>query len=656
MPPDPPAAPSADVPDELARHPDYEVVRELGRGGMGVVYLVRNKLMHRTEVLKVVGRAVLDRPGAADRFLREVRSAGRLSHPNIVTAYAALRLGEQIALAMEYVDGENLSDVVRDRGRLAVPLASFCGRQAALGLQHAHEHGTIHRDIKPANLILGKQNGRPVVKILDFGLAKAVSEKYADTALTQTGQVLGTPAFMAPEQITGAQATDIRADVYSLGCTLYFLLAGEPPFRGGMHSLLYAHAHQDAVPLDQVRPDVPAGLAAVVARMMAKDPADRYQTPAEVAKALAPFVKPGSAPPAGPSPPSIVPAAETTPASATVLSTRLPASPPPPASTYPVAIPVPVPATPAPSSSRSVFAEIDDDPPARARPRRQSSVLPLALGLAGGAAVVVLAVVALFALGVLDLRRSAEPSAEPTNRGDQAAPKTTLPTQRKVEDTKPKTPPATDGRVFNGTDLTGWTAEVARTDGWYAPTALQKVWTVEAGAIVARAPGDGSDHYLVFHREYADFSLKLDVLLEAGANAGMVVRGADGELLPVNPGGMASVPGHPVVKLYDTDTFKTYPSGTTHWLKDAATFVQPDLAMTTGSGTWLAVEVDVRGRTCTVRLGSVTVATVTADPAARGVFGQMTPGLARPKGKFGLQVLSGTVRFRDIQLQERPAE
>jgi serine/threonine protein kinase len=285
--------PADTLPPGLAGHRDYEVVRELGRGGMGVVYLARNKLMGRLEVLKVIGGHLIERPGARERFMREVRSAAKLQHKNIVTAYSAMRLDESMALAMEYVDGDDLAKVVKSGGPMVVINACYVVYQAAQGLQHAHERGMVHRDIKPANLILSR-DGKKVVKVLDFGLAKVTSETHADTGLTREGQMLGTPDYIAPEQIRNALAADVRADIYSLGCTFYYLLAGAPPFRGdNLWDLYQAHFSMDAGPLNLVRPDVPVELAALVAKMMAKEPHRRFQTPGEVARALIPFLKKG---------------------------------------------------------------------------------------------------------------------------------------------------------------------------------------------------------------------------------------------------------------------------------------------------------------------------------------------------------------------------
>jgi serine/threonine protein kinase len=299
------AAPSpvGALPPELAHHQDYEVVRELGHGGMGVVYLVRNRLMGRDEVLKVMAGHLVERPEVRERFLREIRAVASLRHPNIVAAHHAFHVGETIAFTMEYVDGYDLARMVKARGPLPVPHACLFAHQASLGLQHAHEEGMVHRDIKPGNLMVARRGEKAVVKILDFGLAKAAREGQFDGALTHAGQMLGTPDFIAPEQIVDAQHADIRADIYSLGCTLYYLLSGGPPFRAtSLYDLLQAHHSMDAKPLNLARHEVPTELAAMVAKMMAKEPERRFRTPAEVSEALAPFARKGS-----PSPRSVVP-------------------------------------------------------------------------------------------------------------------------------------------------------------------------------------------------------------------------------------------------------------------------------------------------------------------------------------------------------------
>jgi serine/threonine protein kinase len=300
-----PALGASTLPEELANHADYEIVRELGAGGMGVVFLAHNRILERDEVLKVMGPQIALQPGVMDRFLREIRAVAKLRHPNIVNAYSAFRSGASFVFAMEYVRGLDLRKVVTARGPMPVGHACYYVHKAALGLQHAHEEGMVHRDIKPSNLMLSHQKDRAVIKVLDFGLAKANSEHYprgtrtdepkleGDLAnrLTMTGYMLGTPDFAAPEQIVDARNADIRADIYSLGCTLYYLLSGRPPFEGPIHSVLEAHQAFNAALLSSIRPDVTAELAALVAKMMAKARALRFQEPGEVAEALSHFFK-----------------------------------------------------------------------------------------------------------------------------------------------------------------------------------------------------------------------------------------------------------------------------------------------------------------------------------------------------------------------------
>jgi hypothetical protein len=300
-----PATPAvAAVPPELGDHPRYRVRELLGRGGMGAVYKAEHRLMERTVALKIIDRDLTARPETGERFRREVKAAARLSHPSIVQAFDAEQAGDTHFLVMEFVDGTNLGNLLAGRGALPVAEACDYARQAALGLQYAHEHGMVHRDIKPHNL-MRTPDGR--IKILDFGLARFVREQPPPTEaspppgpeepnLTWAGAFMGTADYVAPEQARDPHGADIRADVYSLGCTLYHHLTGRVPFpAAGREGKVVMHAAEQPAALAHLRPDLPAGLEAVVAKMMAKRPGDRYSTPGEVAAALEPFAKPGPA-------------------------------------------------------------------------------------------------------------------------------------------------------------------------------------------------------------------------------------------------------------------------------------------------------------------------------------------------------------------------
>jgi serine/threonine protein kinase/formylglycine-generating enzyme required for sulfatase activity len=285
------AGPSVEVaklPRELKDHPRYKVVAMIGAGGMGAVYRAEHRLMDRPVALKLIRGDLLGNAALVERFRREVKLAARLaSHPNIVAAYDAEQAGETHMLVMEFIEGTDLAREVDRRGPLPVGEACDYARQAALGLQHAFEEGMVHRDIKPQNLM---RTTRGRIKILDFGLARFASELASQGGLTAEGMVLGSADYIAPEQIHDPHSADIRADIYSLGCTLYFLLVGRPPFPGGgLIQKLHAHSEKTPRQLADLRPEVPAELAGIVERMMAKDPSLRPSTPAEVVRALAPL-------------------------------------------------------------------------------------------------------------------------------------------------------------------------------------------------------------------------------------------------------------------------------------------------------------------------------------------------------------------------------
>jgi serine/threonine-protein kinase len=273
----------------------YLLLERLGEGGMGTVFKARHQKLERVVALKVIRKERLANPEAVRRFHHEIRAAAQLEHPNVVLAYDADEVGGTHFFAMEHVEGIDLARLVHKAGPLPVAHACDYARQAALGLQHAHEKGLVHRDVKPSNLLLtsrsrgGNRLPEAVVKVLDLGLARL--ERGPDpssSTLTDEGAVMGTLDYLAPEQAKNSHTVDIRADIYSLGCTLYHLLSGRPPFAGcSRMEKLFKHQWEEPRPVEQLRPDVPPAVAVVLRKLMAKRPEDRYQTPAEAAGALA---------------------------------------------------------------------------------------------------------------------------------------------------------------------------------------------------------------------------------------------------------------------------------------------------------------------------------------------------------------------------------
>ncbi|MCU0720132.1 MAG: protein kinase [Pirellula sp.] len=287
----------------LANHPRYRVLHWIARGGMGDVFLAEHRGMGRTVAVKVIHRKFVRTPSFDERFQREVRTAARLIHPNIVTAYDSDQFEGMHFLVMEYVDGCDLATLIKERqSHLSITEACDYICQAAAGLQYAHEQGIIHRDIKPHNLMVS--NG--AVKILDFGLASLsdadfsnsdVHEEPIDLSLTTTGAIMGTPDFMSPEQASHLHRVDLRSDIYSLGATLYYLLAGKAPFSSGgsVSERLRQLASDQPQSIRTLREDVPKELSDIIDRMLAKSPADRFQSVHEAAVALRPFAQSGFA-------------------------------------------------------------------------------------------------------------------------------------------------------------------------------------------------------------------------------------------------------------------------------------------------------------------------------------------------------------------------
>jgi serine/threonine protein kinase/WD40 repeat protein len=690
--------PAHTLPPGLADHPDYEILRELGRGGMGVVYLAENKLMGRKEVLKVVGGHLIDRPAVLERFLREIRAAARLHHTNIVTAYSALRIAESLVFAMEYVEGYDLSQLARSKGPL--PLTHACNfiYQAALGLQYAHEKGMVHRDIKPSNLILAREGKKPVVKVLDFGLAKLSSEGQRDSGLTREGQMLGTPDYIAPEQIRNAQSADIRADIYSLGCTLYTLLAGRPPFQGEhVWDVFQAHISMNANPLNLLRPEIPVELAALVAKMMAKDPDRRFHTPTEVAQALTPFFKPATSQPSAFRPEDN----RAKPSAGQPVAFREGEAPAQPPSNFAPPITSPPPQeSPSQSEQKSspkspngvdweslieIKAEetltgtakpkppepdpAPADSPANRAPWMWPAIASAIFGL------VLLGVIVITIKGkdgeiqitapdnksfkVITPDVVVDHTATNENRTSTTAPDfrdsdTGLRVARNKsgdatfvqvvgsaasgndEEVKLRKPNIEGVFVplFNGRDKTGWIVE--RGD--------PAIWTVEGGAIVARSDSDWRKmSFLLTDRDYSDFIIRFQFQLPKNADSGFLFRALPGDEdtpIDLNIRSFDEVPSR-MSALFWSRSGRPEDA----LLPNVPAELRPE-------GAWNDMEAEIRGDTLRASVNGREVLLAHLSELARR--NNAKNGLERQSGRIGFQAHTGTVRFRRIEIQELP--
>jgi eukaryotic-like serine/threonine-protein kinase len=267
----------------------YKLLERIGFGGMGQVFLCEHMYMRRRVAIKVLPPAKAEEPAALGRFYREARAAAALDHPNIVRTHDIDQDGNLHFLVMEYVDGSSLLEIVKKKGPMSIDRAVHTVWQSIQGLDHAFRVGVIHRDIKPGNILIDRDG---IAKILDMGLARFYQSD--DDMLTKKydeKSVLGTADYVAPEQTINSHDVDVRADIYSLGATFYYLLAGHPPFpEGSISQKLIAHQTRNPTPIRNLRPEIPQPIADIVAKMMAKSIDHRFQSPADVYESLLPFV------------------------------------------------------------------------------------------------------------------------------------------------------------------------------------------------------------------------------------------------------------------------------------------------------------------------------------------------------------------------------
>ncbi len=260
----------------------YELIKQIGAGGMGAVYLANDMQLRRSVAIKVLPRDKAKNDTLVRRFEAEAQSAAQLQHDNIVRVYEAGEADGFLFIALEYVEGTDVHNLIAEENGITVERSVEIIRQAANGLQHAFKRGIVHRDIKPSNLLIGKDG---IVKLTDLGLARSIDETL-ESNITRAGTTVGTVDFMAPEQARSSKAADIRSDIYSLGCTWYQMLTARPPFGGSLTNKLFAHATRKRPDPRDIVPDIPQRVVDVLHRMMERSPKNRYQSPAELLEDL----------------------------------------------------------------------------------------------------------------------------------------------------------------------------------------------------------------------------------------------------------------------------------------------------------------------------------------------------------------------------------
>jgi eukaryotic-like serine/threonine-protein kinase len=369
---------------------DYEILSILGMGGMGKVYKVRNVISDRVEAMKILLPDLSSNQGLADRFLREIRLLATLDHPNIAALRTALTYENQLAMIMEFVEGETLANRAA-RAPLSTADAVNYSDQVLSALSYAHKQNIIHRDIKPANMMLTPQGA---VKLMDFGIARSAT----DGSLTSTGTTLGSLNYMPPEQVRG-EAADARSDIYSFGVSLYEMLTGKLPFQGdSQYSLMTAHLNETPVEPITLRGDLPAGLNTIIMMAIAKDPASRFQS-ADAVRAALKSVEVSQLPVSSTTAVTPRPASKSSGATTLVDTPHTPRIAPTPAPRTPAPVPVPTPAgstaraaTPAPATipltTPGAPAAAGTIPTPAARPSSSRGVW-LAIGALLGASVLI---------------------------------------------------------------------------------------------------------------------------------------------------------------------------------------------------------------------------------------------------------------------------
>lgn len=585
---------------------NYVLVERIGAGGMGQVFKARHRRMDRMVAVKLLPSAMTKEASAIARFEREVRAAAKINHPNIVAALDADCAHGSHFLVMELVDGRDLSVVVKSNGALAVEQAVDYIIQAGRGLVAAHAEGIVHRDIKPANLLLDKKG---VVKILDMGLARFSSESdRAQSDLTSTGTIMGTIDYMAPEQALDTKTADARADIYSLGCTLFYLLTARATFEGDtIMKKLLAHREQPIPMLAMSRPEVPDDIDRVFQKMLAKKVEDRYQTMAAVVEDLeacrsgrSVAAQPGNAQ-----------SDEFDDGGLTSFLQDISAAPK---------------STPPPKGHRKATAK----PSVRKTPLSADTKKYLMIGGGVAALLIMTTIIAMLRTGTGTGGHEPNTAKSIPQSSDNDDKKSTTsakePTAEVTSINSSESAPLKFVDLFNGRDLSGWIADGALSN-W--------TWDAKEHQLIDHGRGRG---WLVSDRVYGDFVLELEFNPEDNANSGVGLLAHYGEqtMLELQLGRGPT---------WHTGGLWSMPNNTVH-----AGYLPVSIQLDTKINKWNTVQIQLRARQLTTKLNGVQVSQYDLGELAKkaGAF----YSLARTQGRIALQSQSGVVRFRNVRIAE----
>lgn len=629
---------------------NYTVLEKLGQGGMGMVLKAQHRRMKRLVALKVLSPDVTKSPDLVARFQREVQAAARLEHANIVTAYDADEAHGTHFLVMQYVDGNDLSAIVKKQGPLPIDRAVECIIQAARGLEFAHQQNVFHRDIKPANLLLDREG---TVKILDMGLARIDGDTGTQAELTNTGAVMGTVDYMAPEQAMNTKAADARSDQYSLGITLWYLLTARPTFDGdSLMSRLLAHREAPIPSLKAARGDVPLGLDEVFQKMIAKRPENRYPTMTATIEALQQCLLSDASPPSLSSVRSedsklneflagLERNGKTKQVAMeqTLQAVSVPTNQTGEADYEPT---VTIAAASSETNATVPIAANQATPIVQHRPAKkrrkkqpggtQPKVAQVAapwlsdrrVQISGALMLMLLTAPAIFFL----LPSDDDPRSDEANAVDTLSKPADGSSQHKQqgeindgvsESSRPGL--ASDWTsLFNGRDLSGWTPQ-----GFNG-------WRVEGGVLIGE-PSSNSVGWLMSTATFADYELELEYNIAAGGNSGIFPRAF--------PGGFVTGRDFGEVQLLDEAhaAFKSIrPEQKTGAIYGR---VAPDQDASAPPNTWNQVSLRIEGQQVAVTINGVKLASG-------------TDSRLKPRGNLGIQLHTGEIRLRNIRIRQLP--